>query len=499
MDVTDTIRNLSPGDHLCCMYQTEQEHRATLAPFISTGLEQGHKVIYIVDARTAETVFGLLDREGVPTAEPIRTGQLQVSDSRDTYTRNGSFDPESMLQLLRSETEKSLNQGYAALRVTGEMSWALHGLPGSERLMEYEAKLNQFFPTNQAIGLCQYDMRRFESEVLLDVLATHPIAIVRNKGYDNIYYLPPEEFLGPNRAEAELQRRLRNLEDRQQAEESFRRSEEQARREAEFATAVFDTAGALIVVLDASGRIVRFNRTCERLTGYTEVEVRGRSLWELFIPEQERMTTQSVFEELRAGRFPARLENDWLTKSGDRIRVAWSNTCTLDAAGGVDLVISIGLDVTEAALIERARQREFSSLEKYSEASETSTTSSSLGVASLSQSRPKAFSQTVAELEQLMDLAVEESMYKVRRDVSGQLRQMAEQLSRLEAGPKDVVQAYVQALEHKTGGLKSTKARAYTDEGRLLLLELMGYLAASYHNRCLGRSNHAAGTRRASP
>jgi hypothetical protein len=76
---------------------------------------------------------------------------------------------------------------------------------------------------------------------------------------------------------------------------------------------------------------------------------------------------------------------------------------------------------------------------------------------------------------------------------------MAEQLSRLEAGPKDVVQAYVQALEHKTGGLKSTKARAYTDEGRLLLLELMGYLAASYHNRCLGRSNHAAGTRRASP
>jgi len=46
-----------------------------------------------------------------------------------------------MIALLRSQTERALAEGYAALRVTGEMSWASRDLPGSERLIDYEAKL----------------------------------------------------------------------------------------------------------------------------------------------------------------------------------------------------------------------------------------------------------------------------------------------------------------------------------------------------------------------
>ena len=498
MQVTTSIRSLSPGDHLCCLYMTEEEHCAILTPFISSGLAQGHKILYVVDAHTAETVFGYLEQEGLQTSHLRSSGQLVVADSQDTYTREGHFDPESMLALLRSETDKALKEGYTALRVTGEMSWALRGLPGSDRLMEYEAKLNQFFPENRAIGLCQYDMRRFRHEVLLDVLATHPIAIVRNKAYDNIYYLPPEEFLGPNRAEAELQRRIQNLEERQQARESLKQSEEQARREAEFAKAVFDTAGALIVVLDSEGRIVRFNRTCQELTGYTEAEVRGRSVWELLIPEEDREPTGAVFDRLQEGQFPNRHENDWLTKDGSRIRVAWSNTCLRDSAGQIDLFISIGLDVTEACLVEMAREKEFNSLEAYSATAHTTTTASSLGLESLSRTQPEAFQAFVSELEGLMDEALEQSMYKVQRGVSGKLRRMAEHFGALQAGPRDVVQAYVHALEGKTKGQPGKKAQAVTDEGRLLLIELMGYLAAYYHNLSLGQEIPSTGQRRGS-
>ena len=100
--------------------------------------------------------------------------------------KDGAFDPDGMISMLARETELALQEGYAALRVTGEMTWALRGLPGSERLMEYEAKLNGFFPGSRALAICQYDRRRFSPEVLLDVLTTHPFAVIGTRIYDEL-------------------------------------------------------------------------------------------------------------------------------------------------------------------------------------------------------------------------------------------------------------------------------------------------------------------------
>jgi len=47
-------------------------------------------------------------------------------------------------------------------------------------------------------------------------------------------------------------------------------AQEAVRKERDFSTAVLDTAGALVVVLDREGRITRFNRACEAMTGYSE-------------------------------------------------------------------------------------------------------------------------------------------------------------------------------------------------------------------------------------
>ncbi len=497
MQDMDSLMDLSVGDHLCCMYLTEEEHRSILTPFIRDGLQHGDKVLYIVDVRTAETVFAYVDEEGVHTSEYLFSGQLVVAESRQTYIREGHFDPDSMLDLLSRETEKALQEGFRALRVTGEMSWALRGVPGSDRLMEYEGKLNQFFPKNSAIGLCQYDMRSFDAEVLLDVLATHPIAVVRNKCYDNMYYVPPEEFLKEEKkAEAELERRLRNLEDRQRIEEErcefeeeLRRSEAQAKREAEFSNAILDTAGALILVLDRGGHILRFNRTCEELTGYSAEEVKGQTIWDVVVPEEEVHGTRQIFDQLSKGQFPNRFENDWVARDGARIRVAWSNTCLLDSENNVDLIVSIGLDITEVALMDKAQKRELNSLQEYSGGRKTSATASSLGIETLSNAYPGEFKGIVGSLEELIEMAMEQNVYKVDYDLSGKLRRMAEKVGTLRAGPRDLVQAYIHALQEKTKGQNGKKIRAYTEEGRLLLVELMGYLAAYYFNQCLGKGD----------
>ncbi|MGB9867670.1 MAG: PAS domain-containing protein [Bacillota bacterium] len=68
---------------------------------------------------------------------------------------------------------------------------------------------------------------------------------------------------------------------------NVRYSQEEFRRERDFSKAVIETANALVVVLDPLGRVVRFNRACSDLTGYSEDEVVGKHLLRQLVPGPE--------------------------------------------------------------------------------------------------------------------------------------------------------------------------------------------------------------------
>jgi PAS domain S-box-containing protein len=132
------------------------------------------------------------------------------------------------------------------------------------------------------------------------------------------------------------------------ADISDRKSAEEAlQRERNFVSAVVDTEGALVVVLDTSGRIVRFNRACEQITGYRFEEINSRPFWEIFLLPEETERIRGVFNELCAGSFPNSAENYWRIKDGGLRLIAWRNTAMLDKTGRVEHIISTGIDVTE--------------------------------------------------------------------------------------------------------------------------------------------------------
>ena len=192
------ITALEPGDHLCVLCETEEEHRALLTPFLRHKLERGRKVFYITNAHSAETILGYLRDDGLEIEPYLASGQLSFSTADNTCIRGGVFDPAAMVALLRTETEQALAGGYQALCAVGGMTWVLREPPGSRELIEYEAKLEEFLPESQCLALCLYDRRHFDPAVLLDVLCAHPIVAVGTAVYDNFYYIPPAEFLGPS-------------------------------------------------------------------------------------------------------------------------------------------------------------------------------------------------------------------------------------------------------------------------------------------------------------
>ncbi|HPQ17027.1 MAG TPA: PAS domain S-box protein [Bryobacteraceae bacterium] len=122
---------------------------------------------------------------------------------------------------------------------------------------------------------------------------------------------------------------------------------EKLRRERDWAWSIIEAVGSPIVVLDREGRIISFNSACEAVTGYSEAELRGRTLWEHLIPPEEVEEVRAVFRDLRAGRFPNRHENYWVAKDGSRRLLSWSNTALVDDSGTVEYVIGTGVDITE--------------------------------------------------------------------------------------------------------------------------------------------------------
>ena len=213
-----SLDSLKPGDHLCQIYQTEEEHRDLLLPFLLNGLTQKEKILHIVDEHTAEHILGYLREAGIDPKKYVDSGQLSILTCDDAYMKQGFFEPDFMINMLRSETDKAIKEGYAALRVTGEMTWALRKLPGSEKLIEYEAKLNNFIAGSKAKVICQYNRRRFDADTLLNVLKTHPIAVIGTEIYDNPFYIPPEEYFSAQPSESQLNHWLKNLAGRKQTE-----------------------------------------------------------------------------------------------------------------------------------------------------------------------------------------------------------------------------------------------------------------------------------------
>jgi diguanylate cyclase (GGDEF)-like protein/PAS domain S-box-containing protein len=112
--------------------------------------------------------------------------------------------------------------------------------------------------------------------------------------------------------------------------------------------AVLDAATSLIVVADPQGSLVRWNRACEQLLGYTASELEGPQALSDLVPREERHIAQAAIEALVAGESPVRAEFHWRTREGELRLIEWSITALTGPDGSVTHLVGTGIDVTEA-------------------------------------------------------------------------------------------------------------------------------------------------------
>jgi diguanylate cyclase (GGDEF)-like protein/PAS domain S-box-containing protein len=167
-------------------------------------------------------------------------------------------------------------------------------------------------------------------------------AQIRHLKAENIHFLEQRN----QDLETEVTRRTKQIEE--QSRQDRQKLEASLEKEHQFVSAVLDTVGSLVLVVDREGHILRFNNACEAITQYTWEEVQGQCFWDLFITPDELESVKALFAEIISGDVPKQYEADWLTKLGARRCILWSNTAIFSPTGTVEYVIATGLDITES-------------------------------------------------------------------------------------------------------------------------------------------------------
>ena len=182
-----------PG-HVCAFFDSRTEKYDTLAAYFAEGLAEGERIINVVDGDARSEHMHQVKARNVPLEDAIAGDDFTLLTSEETYLKDGAMDLEGMMDLLRDALETARTEG-RRVRTCGDMTWVSRTRVPMQRVMEYEARVNELVPTFDCTLLCVYDLADVTTTLMSDILATHPFAILNGRARANPYYIPPAEYL----------------------------------------------------------------------------------------------------------------------------------------------------------------------------------------------------------------------------------------------------------------------------------------------------------------
>lgn len=193
--VVKNIQSLELGDHISCIYRTDEELFSLIVPFFITGLQQHNKCIYVFDSHSPEQLTNVFSNFGFDLTTYLEKQDFVFLSKNESYLSDGVFHADAVLATIKNLESQTLKQGYTALRITGDESWVKTNNMSTSAFMKYEARISNAIQDCAIIALCQYRESLFDEKVLIDVLRTHEIVYLYNKFVRCNYYAPSDNFI----------------------------------------------------------------------------------------------------------------------------------------------------------------------------------------------------------------------------------------------------------------------------------------------------------------
>lgn len=188
--------------HVCAFFDSREQEYDVLAPFFREGLEQGEKVLHIVDPNLMDEHRTRLSENGIDVEHCEACGQLELTSWYGAYLdEECRFDRERMLATLQQVCREAAEAGYGRVRIMGNMDWTLSNTGLECELLAYEAEVNEVLSQHRQPAICVYDTAKLSGAMMMDLLRTHPLTLVNGVVQENPFYVPASAML------AELERR----------------------------------------------------------------------------------------------------------------------------------------------------------------------------------------------------------------------------------------------------------------------------------------------------
>ncbi len=152
-------------------------------------------------------------------------------------------------------------------------------------------------------------------------------------------------ILKPINAEA-LRASLRRIAEQRHADQALRDSRAQLRQERDFVDSLIETVPSAVVLLDAQGKIIRFNRWLQEASGYCLDDVKGDDWFERFVPGMDRDVIKHVFDNVLSAGGIVEHTNEIVARDGRRIEIRWFSKALRGPDQALIGVLASGQDVT---------------------------------------------------------------------------------------------------------------------------------------------------------
>lgn len=350
-DRPQKIEDLKLGDHVCHIFEREEDRDAIATPFILIGLERGEKILCVTDANSKQAQKDLIEKRP-DVSVYIESGQFSVI-SGDKFARGTDLEADEISSFIREETEAALAEGYFALRIINEMDWACR-LPNFEQLVEQLAMVNKLIFDSKCLVLCQFDRRHFLPIMLQSVLHVYPAVIIDREIYENKCSFASGSLPRSDLPELKLNNLIGLLKERKKLEQALQEEKRRSRiimeKRLGIQAQMLDSVEQAAIASDADGKITYWNHAAELFYGWSCKEALGRSILKI-IPDRDYTTqAEKIMSRLRCGKSWSG-EFTFKHKDGKVFRVKVTDVPILDERGRLDGIISISTDTTKRRLM----------------------------------------------------------------------------------------------------------------------------------------------------
>jgi len=182
--------------HVCAFFDSREAEYEVLAPFFKEGIDQGEKILHILNPEYLDDHRARLLHAGIDVHACEACGQLELNSWNGAYLDDrGAFDKGRMLATLEHACHAAKDAGFPRLRIMGNMDWVFADGTDAQDVLAYEAEVNEVLSKNCQPAICVYDVAKLSGSMMMDLLRTHPLTLIHGVIQENPFFTPASEML----------------------------------------------------------------------------------------------------------------------------------------------------------------------------------------------------------------------------------------------------------------------------------------------------------------